>query len=484
MATIPSANGLTTSQYLRYLQALSLWNNLQENQRRNYPSVGEMYAYQFPQMLNTLGKQVGDVFAAQGRDQQAAATLANTQAETGYRTAATQSLQDQRYLDQLKFLTGQQQAQRAREAEAALYQGLKPQTVPGQTFTSMEEQPPESYGGMGAEPPVTAPQSTTTPPTTTTPTLMDVIRGMGKQAADLPEKYTGDFFKALLPKEPAAPPATITPGHGVRNAQGGYDVPVPSPLQGEALKADILRRIDAGEPVSDAARVFAGVEPKPTTPKTVAYGSEINAALGQLGVKPEDATADDIKAARKLVQQDNIAVAGTKAQTLADIRANAQANKPLTPKERNEQSREQNFLSTYDRLETIAKAHPEWFGPYGTLGYIEAAKLGAGSGDPAFGDFQSLVQQVGVERMHDLFGARLTQQEVTRYRESHPAMGQSQQQFLARLRAARGQMQNVYDSRWGGGGSSGGDSGPLNGGAESMSDEELMQAIRQGRGRR
>lgn len=112
--------------------------------------------------------------------------------------------------------------------------------------------------------------------------------------ANLPKNMMDELLKFYAP--PPAPPATIAPGHGVRNAGGGYDVPLqaeekPTPITSErtaALAASGTKKIQRGEaPTPEEQSAIDTYNLKADTATTISAAQGENAARAPL--QPADA---------------------------------------------------------------------------------------------------------------------------------------------------------------------------------------------------
>jgi hypothetical protein len=131
----------------------------------------------------------------------------------------------------------------------------------------------------------------------------------GIEPGDLdPESYK--FALAHLTKRPEAAPPTIAPGHGVRNKEGGYDVPIPLAEKPERPPATVAPGHGVRNP-SGGYDVPVPLADKPEKPESPSAERDYHAmALDQLG--PNATQAQLSKRVRELSLKDQKEIAGTR----------------------------------------------------------------------------------------------------------------------------------------------------------------------------
>lgn len=249
---------------------------------------------------------------------------------------------------------------------------------------------------------------------------------LGESASDLePDAYK--FALADLTKRPE--PLEFASGDlGIFNKRTG-EVKVPKP---EKPAPPEFTSGDLGIFNKTTGEIKTPKPEKPEKPQRAAsIGAEVTAALAELGADPETATPDQIKTARKMVQEGRVEV------SVQQGAGRALGPQPTTAEERMRTAEGERALQLSQRAMATLDKNPDWVGgPYGLQGIWRNVQARLGTAPEGFAEFQADILEVYGTYARRIAGAALTPTEKKTYLAYLPDIGRdSTQEFMAKLRS-------------------------------------------------
>lgn len=204
-------------------------------------------------------------------------------------------------------------------------------------------------------------------------------------------------------------------------------------LTGEDKEAknEGLKQFDPEKDIYQGTKLFrAGTPAPPKADRAAALGSEVNAALAELGVTPETAAPADIAKARKMVQQGRVEV------SVQQGAGRALGPQAPTADERQRGAEAVRTIELANQALKAAEANPDWFGgPFGATGLLRSLQARAGSAPEGFTEFKTAVDEMSGTYARRVAGAALTPTEERRYLSYLPDVRKdSAQEFMTKLR--------------------------------------------------